>query len=79
MWHLLTKLGTFWIADAKEKEGEKYVLGLDDDTLGIYNKLDDVIVDIKAHTTGNLDWDSQTRLKIPDSLKEWKQGEPKGW
>lgn len=78
MWHYLTKLGTFWIAEGDNKE-EKYVLGLNDETLGVYHRVDDVILDIKAHSTGNLEWDSDTRLKIPTDLTMWQQGEPKDW
>ena len=61
MWHHKTRLGTFWIVESDETH--RYTMGMDDETLGTYQRLEDAIHDIKDQETGNLKWD-QSRLRL---------------
>jgi hypothetical protein len=88
MWHLKTKLGTFWIVSSQEsddrsanagQEREQYYLGMDDDTIRAYGDAQEAIKDICNHTTGEIKWDVDTRIKVPADLALWQEGEPEEW
>lgn len=78
MWHMKTKLGTFWIIQTEE-EHPKYFLGMDDNTLRSYDDVEEALQDVCNHTTGELTWDLDTRTKVPSDLKQWLEGEPEIW
>lgn len=77
MWHHKTKLGTFWIVESEENH--EYYLGMDDNTLAHYKKLEDAINDIKKQETGHLRWDMSRNSAIPEDISEWDDGEPENW
>lgn len=77
MWHHKTRLGTFWIVESEENH--QYYLGMDDDTLGTYQRLEDAISGIKKQETGNLKWDQARSPAIPEDIHEWDEGEPDEW
>lgn len=76
MWYHKTKLGTFWIVESDENH--QYYLGLDEDSLGCYKRIEDAIRDIKEHETGLLKWD-ESRVIVPEDVHEWVEGEPENW
>ena len=77
MWYHKTKLGTFWIV---ESEGDhEYYMGMDDESLGHYKRLEDAIHDIKAQETGHLKWDMLKQPEVPEDIHEWVEGEPENW
>lgn len=78
MWHLKTKLGVFWVIPVSEV-GSKYYLGLNDEPLGEYNDAEQAAKDVHDQNTGFLAWDVQARIKAPEHINEWAQGEPKEW
>ena len=77
MWYHKTKLGTFWIVES-ERDHE-YYLGMDDESLGHYKRLEDAIHDIKAQETGNLRWDMTKQPDVPEDIHEWVEGQPEDW
>lgn len=77
MWYHKTKLGTFWIVESEKDH--RYYLGMDEDSLGIYDRLDQAIHDIKAQETGCLKWDQARNSDIPEDIREWVEGEPDDW
>lgn len=86
MWHLKTKLGTFWIVSNQEgdenHDGDnhhRYYLGMDDTTIRAYNEAQDAIEDVCNHTTGEIQWDVDTRIKVPTDIHLWQEGEPDIW
>lgn len=76
MWYHKTKLGTFWIV---ESDSHQYYLGLDEDSLGCYQRIEDAIKDIKEQATGNLKWDESRGAWVPEDVYEWVEGEPENW
>jgi hypothetical protein len=86
MWHLKTKLGTFWIVSNQESDDssqtahdKRYYLGMDDTTIRVYGDAQEAIEDICNHTTGELQWDADTRIKVPADIALWQEGEPEVW
>lgn len=77
MWHHKTKLGTFWIIESPENH--HYYLGLDEDDLGRYQRIEDAIRDIKQQETGHLKWDQARETSIPEDVQQWESGEPDNW
>lgn len=78
MWHHKTKLGTFWIVESEENH--QYYLGLDEESLGCYQRLEDAIQDIKRKETGNFKWDASGNIIVPDDvIQQWDEGEPENW
>ncbi|MAZ44218.1 MAG: hypothetical protein CMF48_03465 [Legionellales bacterium] len=78
MWHLQTKVGTFWIVDAEEHEGE-YLLGMDNDVLGRYDDPQKAVNDVRQHETGCLMWDMGSVSRPAPELEEWHTGLPDAW
>jgi len=78
MRYLKTKLGTFWIAPALEYKG-KYFLGVDDEALWLFDSPENASKAVAEQTTGFLNWDAQLRVKAPQGLQDWEEGEPKHW
>lgn len=78
MWHLKTKLGVFWVVPAVEAKS-KYFLGINDQELAVYTDADQAAKDVHDQATGFLQWDTQVRIKAPEHITEWVQGEPKDW
>jgi len=76
MWHLKTRQGTFWVI---ESPTHKYVLGVDNDELGLYDNADAAAQDVSHQTTGYFPWDCQSHIKAPDHVANWAQGEPENW
>ena len=79
MWHLKTKLGTFWVVEANNDLKDRYFLGVNDQELGSYNDLDLAAKDVHEQATGYLQWDSQAKVKAPDNISQWVQGVPDNW
>lgn len=85
MWHLKTKLGTFWIVSEEESHDKapgtanRYYLGMDDATIRAYDALQDAVKDVYNHTTGELHWDVDTHIKVPEEITSWQEGEPEVW
>ncbi len=78
MWYHKTKLGTFWIVESEDTH--QYYLGMDEDSIGCYKRLEDAIGDIKKQETGNLKWDQSRNIEVPDDVvHEWVEGEPENW
>lgn len=77
MWYHKTRLGTFWIVESEENH--QYYLGMDDDTLGAYQRLEDAIKGIKNQETGYLKWDQARSPAIPEDIHQWEEGEPESW
>lgn len=78
MWYHKTKLGTFWIVESEDNH--QFYLGLDEESLGCYKKLEDAIQDIRLQKTGNLKWDEHRAAEVPeDVVHEWEEGEPENW
>lgn len=77
MWHLRTKQGTFWVIEAEDTN--KYVLGVDDDELGVYEDADAAAKEVHDQTTGHLAWDCESHVTAPDHVANWSMGEPNSW
>ena len=77
MWHHKTKIGTFWIVESEQNH--EYYLGLDEESLGQYKRIEDAIKDICEHQTGNLEWDIAANVTVPEDVFEWAEGEPENW
>lgn len=77
MWYHKTKLGTFWIVESDANH--EYYLGMDEESLGHYKRLEDAIHDIKSQETGNLRWDMAKQPEVPEDIHEWVEGEPDNW
>lgn len=81
MWHLKTRLGTFWVVEEgveDTKEG-KYFLGINDEELGAYSDANSAAKDVHDQSTGYFNWDCQSKIKAPDDLQDWVEGEPENW
>lgn len=78
MWHLQTKFGTFWIVDS-DGLPETYVLGMDNDTLGVYPTPDKAVQDVQRQETGCLRWDTVPLGRNPPDLNLWREGSPEHW
>lgn len=78
MWHLKTKLGTFWVIPVSEV-GSKYFLGLNDTPLAEYRDAEQAAHDVYTQATGYFKWDSQAHVKVPEHLNDWQEGEPRDW
>jgi hypothetical protein len=78
MWHLKTNFGLFWVVPISEAES-KYYLGVNDEPLGIYTDAEKAALDVHNQKTGYLKWDSQSRIKVPQHINEWDEGEPRDW
>lgn len=81
MWHLKTRLGTFWVVEkpTTDSKQHKYCLGIDDEELGEYTDADKAASDVCSQSTGFLRWDCQSRIKAPADIAHWKEGEPENW
>jgi hypothetical protein len=79
MWYLKTKLGTFWLVETDSDIKDRYFLGINDQELGSYNNADIAVKDVYEQTTGYLKWDCQAKIKVPESISQWNQGEPENW
>jgi len=77
MWHHKTKLGTFWIVESEDNH--QFYLGMDEESLGHYQRLEDAIHDIQQQATGHLKWDIAKKPSIPESVAQWEEGEPENW
>lgn len=77
MWHLRTKQGTFWVIE--EPNSHKYMLGINNDELGVYDDADAAAKDVHDQATGHFVWDCQSKVKAPDHVANWAQGEPENW
>lgn len=77
MWYHKTKIGTFWIVESEEDH--RYYMGLDEESLGAYQRIEDAIQDIREQKTGSLKWDVSKEASIPEDLLEWDEGEPSNW
>ena len=77
MWHLRTRQGTFWVIESPKTH--KYVLGVDDDELGLYDDAEAAAKDVLNQTTGYLPWDCQSHIKAPQHVSSWSPGEPENW
>ena len=78
MWHLKTKLGTFWIVESDD-ELHQYFLGCDDDNLGAYPSVDEAVIHVINQETGYLKWDIHPHVQAPESIEQWMEGPPKEW
>ncbi len=77
MWHLRTRQGTFWVIESPSNS--KYVLGVNNDELGVYDDANSAAKDVHNQATGHLAWDCQSHAKAPDHLSKWAEGEPDNW
>lgn len=77
MWYHKTRLGTLWIVESEEDH--QYYLGMDEESLGTYKKIEDAMRDIREHETGFLKWDLDSKTQAPDQLEQWQEGEPENW
>ena len=77
MWYHKTRLGTFWIVE--DDKSHDYYLGMDEDSLGVYHRLEDAIHDIKCQETGELKWDLAKAPEVPEDIHDWVEGEPEHW
>jgi hypothetical protein len=77
MWHHKTKLGNFWIVESEENH--EFYIGLDDEALGHYKRLEDAIRDIRQQRTGSYRWDVAKNAAVPEDVTEWEEGEPDYW
>lgn len=77
MWHYKTKQGTFWIVESDADH--EYYLGMDEESLGHYKRLEDAFHDIRCQETGNIKWDMVKQPDVPDNITEWMEGEPENW
>lgn len=78
MWHLKTKLGIFWVIPISDVEN-KYFLGVNDDPLCEYRNAEEAAKDVYNQSTGYYKWDSQPKVKVPEHINEWLEGEPRDW
>jgi hypothetical protein len=78
MWHLQTKIGTFWIVDAEDGQNE-YLLGMDNEVLGRYAEPQQAVEDVKRHETGCLRWDAGDVSRPAPELTGWHEGVPEAW
>jgi hypothetical protein len=78
MWHLKTRLGVFWVVPISSSE-KKFLLGVNDEELGIYTDIEQAAKDVHDQATGFLRWDVQPIARAPERIAEWAQGEPKSW
>lgn len=78
MWHLKTRLGTFWIVESDE-DAQKYYLGCEDEELGAYASVDRALDDVCNKETGFFKWDEQDKLQAPHEIEQWSEGPPEGW
>ena len=79
MWHLKTKLGTFWLVEANNDSDNRYLLGIDDHELGAYDNADLAAHDVHDQATGCIEWDCQAKIKAPDTISHWTEGSPNSW
>ena len=77
MWHLRTKQGTFWVIESPDTH--KYVLGVNNDELGLYDNADAAALEVLNQTTGYFPWDCQSHIKAPGHVASWAEGEPENW
>ena len=78
MWHLKTRLGVFWVVPLSSRKNE-FRLGVNDEELGFYTSLDQAAKDVHDQATGYFLWDCQSRVKAPDHVSNWVEGEPENW
>ena len=79
MWHLKTKLGTFWLVEANNDKADRYLLGINDQELGAYNNAEVAAHDVHEQATGYFKWDSQAKVKVPNHIQQWVEGTPESW
>jgi len=78
MWHLKTKLGIFWVIPVSEV-ASKYYLGVNDTPLAEYRNAEQAARDVYSQATGYFKWDCEARVKAPEHLHDWQEGEPRDW
>lgn len=78
MWHLKTRLGVFWVVPMSSSEN-KFLLGVNDEELGLYTDVERAAKDVHDQATGCLKWDIQSTVRAPEHIREWAEGEPKSW
>ena len=78
MWHLKTRLGVFWVVPMSSSEN-KFLLGVNDEELGLYTDVERAAKDVHDQATGFLKWDIQSTVRAPEQIREWAEGEPKSW
>jgi hypothetical protein len=78
MWHLKTKMGVFWVVPLTESRN-KYLLGINDSELAFYTDIDQAAKDVHDQTTGYLKWDIDSKVKAPEHITDWVEGEPQTW
>ncbi len=79
MWHLKTKLGTFWLVEANNDTEDRYLLGINDQELGAYDNIELAAHDVYEQATGYLQWDCQAKIKVPNNISQWIEGTPENW
>lgn len=78
MWHLKTRMGVFWVVPAVASDNQ-FLLGVNDQELALYPDAELAAKDVHDQSTGFLKWDSERRVKAPEHISEWVEGEPKDW
>ena len=80
MWHLKTRLGTFWVIEKTLSSTQhQYYLGVDDNELASYTDANQAAQDVYNQATGYFQWDCQSRIKVPTDLADWVEGDPENW
>ena len=83
IWHLKTRLGTFWVMEddelAASGSDKKYYLGVDDEELAPYTDAKQAAKDVYEQATGYFPWDCQSKIKAPKDLEQWAKGSPEDW
>lgn len=78
MWHLKTRLGTFWVIPLADV-ANKFYLGVNEQELGVYNEAEQAARDVHDQLTGYYRWDCQPRVRAPEHIAQWAEGEPQNW
>jgi len=78
MWHLKTNMGVFWVIPVADASN-KYYLGVNDHALGEYKNAAQAAKDVHNQATGYYKWDAQPRIRVPEDIGEWQEGEPNEW
>lgn len=52
---------------------------MNDDPLCEYRNAEEAAKDVYNQSTGYYKWDSQPKVKVPEHINEWLEGEPRDW
>lgn len=75
-YHFNTRFGTFWIRPQPGSPG-RWLLGLDEESLGSYASPELAADDVYMQATGHLEWDiSESPVDAPADLGEWERDIP---